>query len=331
MCGIKSPPYLGRLQYTATYLTLIFSFVFAGVAPAEEFGESTAQAEYSEGAKQCMTCHREGRDLSAQEIFKGPMGISDAAHSAFSDDKHDCETCHGPSASHRRKNEDGSRPPPAITFDENTPAAKQNEVCHSCHSGAASLIRSTALIHWQGSVHNEEEIACAGCHTVHAERDPVFDALAQQEVCFSCHPSTRSETFRNSSHPLRFGAMTCTDCHNPHNGSNDFLLKRSTVNDTCYTCHAEKRGPFLWEHAPVSEDCSLCHNPHGSNHEALLKQRPPLLCQQCHAPGGHASTGYTTESAENSFQQRFILGQSCSNCHAQVHGSNHPSGVTITR
>ena len=38
------------------------------------------------------------------------------------------------------------------------------------------------------------------------------------------------------------------------------------LNDTCYDCHAEFRGPYLWEHAPVPEDCSNCHDPHGSNH-----------------------------------------------------------------
>ena len=173
--------------------------------------------------------------------------------------------------------------------------------------------------------------ACASCHEVHAAQDPVLDKLAQQEKCFSCHPRTRSETYRASSHPLRFGEMTCTDCHDPHNGSNDFLLIRSTINDTCYTCHAEKRGPYLWEHAPVTEDCSLCHNSHGSNHASLLVQRSPLLCQQCHSPGGHPATAYTSEAAENTFQQRFLLARSCENCHAQVHGSNHPSGVTITR
>jgi DmsE family decaheme c-type cytochrome len=244
----------------------------AGTTPSEESADKTTTAEYSKNANQCLACHREGRDLPAHEIFMGPMGVSDAIDSPFAEGNNDCETCHGPSVSHRREQEDGSRPPPAITFNENTPAATQNEVCQSCHNKSASLI------HWRGSMHNEEDIACASCHKVHAERDPVFDGLTQQEVCFSCHPRARSETFKNSSHPLRFGEMTCTDCHNPHDGSNDFLLSRSTVNDTCYTCHAEKRGPFLWEHAPVTEDCGLCLNAHGSNHPALLRQRSPLLC-----------------------------------------------------
>lgn len=300
----------------------LFSLGYFSIAAGQE--ESDASAEYSDGARQCMTCHAEGRDKAAHEIFLTPMGISNSPDSPFADGANDCETCHGPSASHRKKQEDGSRLSPQITFARGTPVGPQNEVCMSCHSDGN-------MIHWTGSMHEEEEVACVSCHEVHAARDPVMDKLAQQEKCFACHPRTRAATFRASSHPLRFGEMTCTDCHNPHGGANDFLLARSTVNDTCYTCHAEKRGPFLWEHAPVSEDCTLCHNPHGSNHAALLKQRSPLLCQQCHSPGGHPATAYTSETAENSFQQRFLLGQSCTNCHSQVHGSNHPSGVTGLR
>ena len=320
----KNPDRRIRLQLISGFLFSILCFTLSGVVFADEVEDVAAQAEYSKSANQCMACHREGRDRAAHEVFLTPMGISGSPASPFADGRHDCETCHGPSNTHRKKQKDGSRLLPAITFDEKTPVVTQNEICMACHD-------DSTMMHWPGSMHEEEEVACASCHEVHAARDPALDKLAQQEKCFSCHPRTRSETFRNSSHPLRFGEMTCTDCHNPHDGSNDFLLKRFTVNETCYTCHAEKRGPFLWEHAPVTEDCGLCHNPHGSNHAALLKQRSPLLCQQCHAPGGHASTGYTTELVEDSFQQRFLLGRSCANCHSQVHGSNHPSGVMILR
>ena len=316
---IKKPGYRSSLNSTITFLVLLCYFT-SGIADEEV----DTTAEYSSGARQCMSCHREGRDPAAHEVFLTPMGISGAAKSPFADGRHDCETCHGPSKSHRKKQKDGTRLSPSISFADNTPVEPQNEICMACHNDGARM-------HWPGSMHEEEEVACASCHEVHAERDRVMDNLTQQEVCFSCHPRTRSETFRASSHPLRFGLMTCSDCHNPHNGDNDSLLVRSNLNDTCYTCHAEKRGPFLWEHAPVSEDCSLCHNPHGSNHAALLKQRSPLLCQQCHASSGHPSLAYTSEVAEDSFQQRFLLGRSCTNCHAQVHGSNHPSGVTATR
>jgi DmsE family decaheme c-type cytochrome len=291
---------------------------------ADEVEDAAEEATYSRGANQCMVCHREGRDNAAHEIFFGQMGISDSQDSPFADGRHDCETCHGPSDSHRRRQPDGSRLSPAITFNEKTPVAKQNQVCMACHDNAGRM-------HWVGSMHEEEEVACSDCHEVHVARDPAFDKLAQQEKCFACHQRQRSDTFKNSSHPLRFGDMTCSDCHDPHDGVNDFMLVESNVNDTCYTCHAEKRGPYLWEHAPVSEDCGLCHNAHGSNHAALLTQRSPLLCQQCHSSSGHPSLAYTSESADDVFQQRFLLGRSCSNCHTQVHGSNHPSGVQLTR
>src|SRR5450759_6032237 len=62
----------------------------------------------------------------------------------------------------------------------------------------------------------------------------------------------------------------------------------NTVNETCYTCHAEKRGPFLFAHQPAVEDCTNCHTPHGSNITPLLKSRPPFMCQECH-DGSHAS------------------------------------------
>jgi len=312
-----------RLHWLSDFFLLVFCLTLAGGAWAQEDEEADAEAEYSKGANQCMACHREGREKAAHEVFLTPMGISSSPDSPFADGRHDCETCHGPSSSHRKKPKEGDRLLPGVTFDSKTPVETQNEVCLACH-------RDNTM-HWAGSMHEEENVACASCHMVHAPQDPVLDKLAQQERCFSCHQRKRAETFRASSHPLRFGEMTCSDCHNPHDGYNDSLLIRSTVNDTCYVCHAEKRGPFLWEHAPVTEDCTLCHNPHGSNHAALLKQRPPLLCQQCHSPAGHPSTAYTSELEDDAWQQRFLMGRSCANCHSQVHGSNHPSGVTTTR
>ena len=321
--GIKPGNRVSLLRFL-TYLFLVSNVALAFSDEPANGSDDAAMAEYSDGARQCMACHSEGKDPAAHEVFLTPMGISGAADSPFTEGSHDCETCHGPSKSHRKKQKDGTRLPPSITFARNTPVAEQNEICLACHSGDKGM-------HWAGSLHDEEEVSCAGCHEVHAARDPVMDKLAQQEKCFSCHPRKRAESFMASSHPLRFGEMTCSDCHDPHNGDNDFGLIRSTVNDTCYTCHAEKRGPYLWEHAPVTEDCSLCHRSHGSNHAALLTQRSPLLCQQCHSPSGHPSVAYTSEAAENTFQQRFLLARSCGNCHAQVHGSNHPSGVTNTR
>ncbi|WP_277869673.1 cytochrome c3 family protein, partial [Shewanella sp. 10N.286.52.C2] len=88
----------------------------------------------------------------------------------------------------------------------------------------------------------------------------------------------------------------------------------------------EKRGPFLWEHAPVTESCVSCHNPHGSVNDNMLDSRAPQLCQQCHAPDGHASRVVPEPGMD-----AFGGGKSCLNCHNQIHGSNHPAGSLLQR
>ena len=282
--------------------------------------------EYSRlGADSCILCHNQGMPLDATPIFATAHAAKSDPAAPFADLQ--CETCHGPGKDHARSQRGGGLVKPGITFGvrAETPAPEQNQVCLGCHE-------SHGRLGWFGSRHEREEVPCAACHQIHRSRDRVFEATAQQEACFTCHEKRRSDTLRSSNHPLRFGEMTCSDCHDAHNGNNDFLLREPTVNQTCFTCHAEKRGPFLWEHAPASEDCTLCHRPHGSNNDAMLVKRPPQLCQQCHSPADeHPSYAYTPGAIDNPDRNRFLLGQSCLNCHSQPHGSNHPSGVTLHR
>ena len=118
--------------------------------------------------------------------------------------------------------------------------------------------------------------------------------------------------------------------------SPDYLLPESaliqpTLNDNCYSCHAEKRGPHLWEHPPAAEDCSLCHRPHGSVNDRLLVTRGPFLCQQCHSAAFHPSLLNSGSTMGNRSNNQNLLGKNCLNCHSQVHGSNHPSGARLTR
>jgi DmsE family decaheme c-type cytochrome len=299
---------LPRCLLASAVLPLALSF-----AP----GALMAQEYTDKGADDCLKCHRADK-WGVMPIFKTKHGSQVDPDAPFSNQQ--CESCHGPSKEHAKARKK-SEVKVGVTFGkgDNATVTQQNEACLTCH-------KSKEGEGWHGSAHESVDVACVSCHQIHVERDPVFDPLAQQETCFNCHPRQRSDTFKSYGHPLRFGGMTCSGCHNPHDGNSDFLLVADTVNDTCYTCHAEKRGPFLWEHAPVTEDCTLCHKPHGSNHPASLTRRPPQLCQQCHSAAGHPGDAYTGDDLDSVPSNRYMLARGCMNCHSQVHGSNHPSG-----
>jgi DmsE family decaheme c-type cytochrome len=112
------------------------------------------------------------------------------------------------------------------------------------------------------------------------------------------------------------------------------MLVRDNVNDTCYTCHMEKRGPFVRTHQPVQENCAICHNPHGSVHDNLLKVRSPFLCQSCHEPTSHRGGVAGITGGSNSSTSSGIgitLARSCMNCHTNIHGTNNPRDTTNER
>lgn len=288
---------------------------------ATQVAAADAKAEYAANGEQtCLKCHDKA---PATNILHTKHAVKGDARTPFAN--HQCESCHGASPQHTRKGAEGEkRAPPTVTFGPkaSTPVEEQNKVCEGCHE-------NSARISWKGSQHQFAGVACVSCHDLHTPRDPVLSKTSQPEVCFNCHKQQRAELHKPSHHPVIEGKVGCAECHNPHGSPTDKLLSGITVNDTCYQCHAEKRGPFLWEHGPVREDCTICHTPHGSVQPALLKNRAPFLCQQCHQIGHHPF-GARGDTDLAGFQPQ-LVGKACLNCHQQVHGSNHPSGVRNMR
>jgi DmsE family decaheme c-type cytochrome len=233
-----------------------------------------------------------------------------------------CQSCHTGATAHAA---DPMNVKP-LAFGKGATAAEENAACASCHKGDRH-------IQWAGSVHERNDVTCTSCHNVHVVKDQALVSKTQAGVCFTCHKDVRASMFKASVHPLREGVMPCSSCHEPHGSVANFALKRNTINETCYTCHADKRGPFLWEHPPAREECTNCHVPHGSNNPSLLVQRMPHLCQQCHINPQHPSTLYSGAQLPGgpTAAKQSMLGQSCANCHTKVHGSNHPSGARFTR
>jgi hypothetical protein len=63
----------------------------------------------------------------------------------------------------------------------------------------------------------------------------------------------------------------------------------------------------------------------------MLSMRAPMLCQSCHSQAGHPSVPQDARGLPGNVPSALLLGQSCLNCHDQVHGSNHPSGSKLMR
>lgn len=338
---------LGLAGYTAAHAALP-DLGQGGAARA-----ATAQEKLKKDAV-CTKCHDESDNAPVLTMYQTRHGVRGDARTPT------CQNCHGESAAHVKGNQGGKaddkRPAVDVAYKKGGSYAPSHdkvrgETCISCHEGGNRT-------HWDGGQHQLQGVTCNDCHTVHKPQDKVLAKASQGEVCFTCHKKQRAETHRISTHPIDAGKVACSDCHNPHGSIGPKLVKKNTINETCFNCHAEKRGPFLWNHASANDDCMNCHTPHGSTIQPLLKARPPFLCQQCHGnttphpgniysgaslPGGvianiNNSTASTNPvnpltgarlSQNNPPVQAAYRG--CVNCHNAVHGSNHPGGIYLIR
>ncbi|MEQ1910513.1 MAG: DmsE family decaheme c-type cytochrome [Vicinamibacterales bacterium] len=315
-----------RQRYTWLNRLLLAAVGFAWVmavhvSAAPDAGKAQARpaaplppAQYV-GSDTCVACH-DGQDAT---LAKTPHGK--AANPRSPAAAQGCESCHGPGSRHV---EDPADDTAIRKFAKMSPRAA-NDTCLSCHTKSPHTL-------WQGSAHDTRNLSCITCHSVHDPKSPTaqLTKATQTELCATCHRVQATKMKRVSHMPLPEGKMECSSCHNPHGATNVRLLKVGNwVNESCVSCHTEKRGPFLFEHAAGRESCITCHDPHGSSNDRLLVAKLPMLCQRCHIGTRHPSTIYDSTAFESKSVR--VIGRACVNCHAQIHGSNHPAGQAFTR
>jgi DmsE family decaheme c-type cytochrome len=267
------------------------------------------------GDEACLTCHDpEGQTYARSSHHFG----SDPRTPAAADG---CETCHGPGSVHATADDPALVP---ILNPKELPVDELNTLCLSCHTTSEHVL-------WQGSQHEARGLACTSCHSQHSsgEDTKLLIGDTQMETCGTCHRDKVAKLDRSGHMPVREGKMECSTCHNPHGSTNVRLLSTGdSVAELCTSCHAEKRGPFLWEHAPARDGCVSCHDPHGSANDRMLVARTPILCQRCHVAAQHPATIYDAGLLQTNAH---VYARSCVMCHANIHGSNHPGGSRFIR
>ncbi|MBI4167090.1 MAG: hypothetical protein HY508_15295 [Acidobacteria bacterium] len=298
---------------------------------------SRGDASQYAGIEICSTCHEDearqfGKTVHAKAGVEGTTGAG-------------CESCHGPGKAHADAQMEAGSDTAKIDaakkliFSFHSKTEENAARCLDCHSTS----RDQDL--FNRSEHKLNGVACNECHAPHllfgAEGREVKEPMIAQgkffsaprlkeenrwlsesllrnkqpELCFGCHRTIQAQFALPTHHRVPEGLMKCTDCHNAHGTFQRPLLKKSNW-EACVACHTEKRGPFVFEHAPVKvEGCVICHTPHGSVTRNLLTRREDRFsCLECHvdpfaANVPHGRLGFQTRGE-------------CVRCHATIHGSN---------
>ncbi|MBI3307278.1 MAG: hypothetical protein HYZ84_05700 [Candidatus Omnitrophica bacterium] len=147
----------------------------------------------------------------------------------------------------------------------------------------------------------------------------ILNPTKDVETCFQCHTDKKMEFSQPFHHPVLEGKMNCTSCHSAH-GTDVRAWSATTlkgVNETCFDCHKEQRGPFVFEHEAVREGCMTCHQVHGSMHSKMLVARDNNLCLRCHTQMNFPVIGKQSHAGRLPQATCFTAG-----CHTAVHGSN---------
>jgi DmsE family decaheme c-type cytochrome len=263
---------------------------------------SSPQAAKYVGVDVCKTCHDDlyKKNFEATPHFKTTLK-----------DGHGCESCHGPGSEHVEGGGDVTK---IISF-KNLSRQQSSAQCLSCHA------ENHEQRHFSASSHAGNDVGCVDCHSPHYAKEPQhLLAKAQPELCYGCHVTAKADFAKPFHHRVNEGLIRCSDCHNVHGTTTIRQARTQPSGDAvCSKCHADKQGPFVYEHVPVkTEGCSSCHTPHGSTNPRFLRvNQVNLLCLQCHTSPVQGPQGPAHNQAAKY--------QACTMCHTAIHGSNASS------
>jgi len=283
------------------------------------------------GTDNCLSaCHY--HDTIRQNFEASTMGVQLSRKSGMP--IVNCESCHGPGslavagltpekvAEDLKTGKQTKCATDTLIDLKNLPAQAQSLICLKCHTANATF----NLHNWNAGAHAVSDVSCIDCHSIcstfkKGSPDMIVRNNEMADMCEKCHQESKAEFSLPSHHPVPENKIFCNNCHNPHGSGNEMSLVKSSVKQTCTKCHAEKEGPFVFEHADNSEDCLTCHKAHGSVNNNLLNISLPFLCLQCHSV--HRTSATSSIESKGAFNTR------CTDCHSQIHGSDLPSASGI--
>jgi DmsE family decaheme c-type cytochrome len=266
-------------------------------APGQATAAAPASSNYI-GADVCAACHQNVVNGFANNphqkmvLMHGSTGVT-------------CENCHGAGKAHA---ESGGTTKMFNFTSASTQAVDSK--CLGCHAGAHP--------DFDRSPHAKAGVSCVSCHSVHKSTTTENLLKASQPaLCYQCHGDVRAAVSMPFHHPVNEGVVKCSDCHDVHGTfGNNNLRSTADQNRICTKCHADTRGPYVYEHAAVkAEGCLGCHSPHGSQNPRMLNM-PSIntLCNQCHSRVANATIHGMGAGSDDETP--------CTSCHTFIHGSN---------
>jgi predicted CXXCH cytochrome family protein len=279
------------------------------------------------GSEACKDCHEDQFKAFSHTSHAELVNIN-----SWKSKVTGCEACHGPGKAHL---EDGD-PTKIISFKNKSPK-EISEICLTCHAGREERNNFRRGEHWRN------DVGCTDCHSPHstpagrnipqsitfvgpanAEKQD-FSTISmlrkgEPQLCIGCHGEVKPDFQKSFHHKVLEGVMRCSDCHNPHGG---FELKQTRLatgaDAACIKCHADKQGPFTYEHAPLKTDgCTACHTPHGSSNPRLLRfSQVNQLCLTCHS----VDHGVGADEPAGPQHNQNVQYANCTACHVKIHGS----------